>query len=97
MNRRDFLHLFTVTAAAAVAGLRPRPEPTEVVTRLGRGSRDTLDNFGISASTMNQGLKDFLLKNKAVAEVNGPLGFLVPPEMIEDLKELAAMKIEEPT
>ena len=30
MNRRDFLHLLTATAAAAVAGLRPRPEPTEV-------------------------------------------------------------------
>ena len=49
MNRRSFLQLFTATAAAAVAGLRPRLEPAEVVTRLGRGSRDTLDNFGIPA------------------------------------------------
>jgi len=50
MNRREFLKsILTATAAAAVAGLRPRPEPTEVVTRLGRGSRDTLDNFGIPA------------------------------------------------
>jgi len=32
MNRRTFLHLLTATAAAAVADLRPRPEPTEVVT-----------------------------------------------------------------
>ena len=32
MNRRDFLRLAAVTAAAAVAGLRPRPEPGEMVT-----------------------------------------------------------------
>ena len=32
MNHRTFLRLLTATAAAAVAGLRPRPEPTEVVT-----------------------------------------------------------------
>ena len=30
MNRRTFLRLVAATAAAAVAGLRPRPEPTEV-------------------------------------------------------------------
>ena len=32
MNRRDFLRLAAVTAAAAVAGLRPRPEPGEMVS-----------------------------------------------------------------
>ena len=30
LTRRDFLHLFAATAAAAVAGLRPRPEPRGV-------------------------------------------------------------------
>ena len=59
MNRRTFLHLFTATAAAAVAGLRPRPEPTEVVTRLGRGSRDTLDNFGIPAEDFKLAVHKF--------------------------------------
>jgi len=34
MNRRDFLHLFAATAAAAVAGLRPRPEPTGMTHEL---------------------------------------------------------------
>ena len=33
MNRREFLKsILAATAAAAVADLRPRPEPTEVVT-----------------------------------------------------------------
>lgn len=49
MNRRDFLRLLAVTVTAAVAGLRPRPEQTEMVMRRGNGSQYTLDNFGIPA------------------------------------------------
>ena len=112
MNRREFLHLFAATAAAAVAGLRPRPEPGEVVTRLGRGSPLWLDFEGIDAevvaraiaaeedremlagASLNQNLKGFLLGHSV--EVDEPFGFLVPPEMVKDLEELAAMEIEEP-
>ena len=84
MNRRTFLHLFTATAAAAVAGLRPRPEPTEVVTRLGRGSRDTLDNFGIPAEDFKLAVHKWRETNVGVDDPAG----IISPTILERYYQL---------
>lgn len=47
MNRRDFLRLAIATIAAAVASLRPRPEPTVTGLRTATLPEIVLDDDGV--------------------------------------------------
>ena len=93
MNRREFLKsILTATAAAAVAGLRPRPEPTEVVTRLGRGSPLWLDFEGIDAEVVARAIAAEEDREINVG-VDDPTG-IIPPTVLERYYQLVALGLD---
>jgi hypothetical protein len=85
MNRRSFLKLLTGAAAATVAGLRLRPESTEVVTKLGRGSVLRLDDPAITAEDIQQHIECLLNWRPRVPE---PVG-IISPTILERYYQLA--------